>query len=108
MFLFIRRTISPPYWGLPSASHQFPTAVVVDIVVGETVVLVVVGCVVEVVVVDVAVGFVVVVVVDFAHDAKINDIAMRQVNTIQIAPLFMLNSFICNGLIHGNLFYLVF
>ena len=71
-------------------SHQLPTAAVVvgGVVVGGAVVLVVVG-VVEVVV-DVAVGVVVVVVVvDFAQEAKINDVTMRQVNTIQIAPLFM-------------------
>ena len=34
MSLLMRRTISPPYWGLPSLSHQLPVTEVVDVVVG--------------------------------------------------------------------------
>jgi hypothetical protein len=93
MFAAYRRTISPPYCGLPRLSHQLPVAaVVVGVVVGAVVVAVVGGAVLVVVVV-VVMGVVVDVVADVAHDAKTSDITIRQVNTIQIALLFIWTSF---------------
>ena len=80
----------PPYCGTPSLSHQCPVvAAVVEVVVGigaVVVVCVVVGGVIEVVVVEVVVEVVVVV---LAQDAKTNEVTMRQVSSIQIAPLFI-------------------
>jgi hypothetical protein len=92
ILLFIRITISPPYCGLPSLSHQFPAD---GVVVGFTV-----DKVVEVVLAAVAVTEVVNVVfwdllvtevddVEVVQEAKINDVMMREVSTIQIVPLFI-------------------
>ena len=74
---------------MPNLSHQFPVA-------GVVVVVAVVGCVVLVVVlvvVDVVVVLVVVdvgaVVVVLVQDAKTRDMAIRQVSTIQVIPLFI-------------------
>ena len=81
----VRTTIWPPYWGFASLSHQLPTVVLVEVVGGAVVGLDVgvdVG-------VDVGAEIEVVVVVDFAQDAKTSDVTMRQVSTIQIAPLFI-------------------
>jgi len=75
---------------VPSLSHHFPWAVAV--VVG----LVVDGCAVVVVVVvvvlvatGVVVFVVVVVVVEVVQEAKISDVRMRQVNAVQMDPLFI-------------------
>jgi hypothetical protein len=76
MFWGIASTISPPYCGLPRLSHQFPVVVVVVVIGGAVAVVVVV--------VDVGVD-----VVEVPQDAKTSDVTMRQVNTIQIAPLFI-------------------
>jgi 1-acyl-sn-glycerol-3-phosphate acyltransferase len=84
--------IVPPYCGLPRLSHQFPVvAVVIEVgwvVVVEVgwVIVVEVGWVIVVVVPTVDVVALVVV---LAQDAKTSDVTMRQVNTIQIAPLFI-------------------
>jgi hypothetical protein len=91
MFVFEKRVNSPPYIGLPSLSHQCPVVavvVVVFVVVGDDEVVVVVVLVVEGVVVGV------VVVLDVVQDAKTNDVTIRQVSTIQIAPLFIHTSFL--------------
>ena len=88
--LFVRRLSSPPYCGVPSLSHHFPWAVevVVDLVVDGCPVVVVV-----VVVVLVTAGVVelvvVVVVVEVVQEAKTSDVRMRQVNAVQMAPLFI-------------------
>jgi hypothetical protein len=64
-------TISPPYCGVPSLSHQFPLAAVVLVVeVGGSVVVFVVVVVVLVVVVDAGAVDDVVVVVDLEQDAN--------------------------------------
>jgi len=90
-----RKVIVPPYCGLPSLSHQFPVVTVdfevaiVGTVVGVTVIF-------EVEVeVDAggSVGVVTVVAVDVLQEAKTSDIAIRQVSTIQIIPLFIQTSF---------------
>lgn len=86
--------IVPPYCGVPRLSHQFPVEVVVaavvtgaDVVVDvEAVVAVVTGTDVVVVVSEVVD---VDVVLDLAQDAKINDVTMRQVSTIQKTPFFI-------------------
>ncbi len=87
----LEKTKLPPYWGLPSLSHQFPAAAVVVTVDVVTLVVVVVEVVetkgvVVVVVVRVVVGVVVVVV---PQDAKTSDDTMRKVSNIQKAPLFI-------------------
>ena len=63
------------------------------VVVGGVVVVVVVVSGDVVVSVDVVVDVDVDVVVDVAQDAKTSDVTMRQVNTIQITPLFIWTSF---------------
>jgi hypothetical protein len=86
--------IVPPYCGVPRLSHQVPvaTVVVVDaVVVGTVVVTLVVGFVVwvgVVVVVDVEIDVVP------EQDTKTSDVIMRNVSTIQIAPLFIHTSFL--------------
>jgi hypothetical protein len=84
------RVNEPPYFGVPSLSHQFPATVVVEVV---TVVAVDCVVVVVLVVVDVVVVLVVVdvgaVVVVLVQDAKTRDMAIRQVSTIQVIPLFI-------------------
>jgi hypothetical protein len=83
------RVNEPPYFGVPSLSHQFPATVVVEVVIVVAVdcVVVVVLVVVDVVVVVVVdVGAVVVVLV---QDAKTRDMAIRQVSNIQVIPLFI-------------------
>jgi hypothetical protein len=83
--------IVPPYWGLPSLSHQFPVTEVVDVVVGTDVeVTFVVGAGTDEemgkgVDVEVDVG----IEVDVLQDAKTSDVTMRQIITTQIAPLFI-------------------
>jgi hypothetical protein len=87
----------PPYFGVPRLSHQFPIAalVVTVVVVGMFVLVVVNGefAVVVVVVVFVDVDMEVEVDVDLAQDVKISEVTTRQVDTIQMAPLFMFPSF---------------
>jgi hypothetical protein len=68
--------------------------VVTEVVVG-VVVSVVLGTVVVTGVVDVVVWVVVDVGFDVLQDARANDVTMRQVSTVQIAPLFILTSSIC-------------
>jgi len=94
MSLLTPRIISPPYWGTPRESHQWPLvgiAVVVVAVACEVVAVVVLG----VVVIVVSVTFDVVAVVDFVlQDTKSSDVTMKQVNTIQIVPLFTWASYL--------------
>ena len=93
-FLLIGRVNEPPYSGVPSELHQFPAAAVVVVVV-----VVAVDCVVVVVLVVVVVVVLVVVVVEvgvvvvLVQDAKISDVNIRQVSTIQVIPLFIYASF---------------
>ena len=101
MSLFILRVIVPPYCGIPSLSHQFPVAAEVDTMVVDGL-----GDVTEewtddvvVIVVDVIVELGADDVVAVAQDAKISDVAMRQVISRQIAPLFIQTSFIINGIL---------
>ena len=101
MSVVIEVTNVPPYCGVPRLSHQCPVGVVVTVVVPTADVVVDVVTVVTVadveVVVDVLdIGLVVVVDVvdDFTHDAKINDVTMRQVSSTQIIPLFITPPFI--------------
>jgi hypothetical protein len=85
-------TISPPYCGVPSLSHQLP----VGRVLGAVVTLVVAGVeaievaeLVKIVGAAVADFVVVDVVVEVAHDAKTRDDVMRTVSAIQAIPLFI-------------------
>ena len=96
-----RRVIVPPYRGVPSLSHQLPVVAVVDVV--EIVVLdVLVGVLVEIAtgVLDAAIEVVVdcrvVAEVDVEQDAKTSDNTMRQINNIQIVPLFIQTSLFNN------------
>jgi hypothetical protein len=100
-----RSVIVPPYCGVPSLSHQLPVAAVVDVV--EIVVFgVLVGVLVEIAVgvldaaIEVVVDCRIVAEVDVEQDAKTSDITMRQINNIQIVPLFILTSLF-------NIFFLV-
>jgi len=90
----IRRVIVPPYWGVPSLSHQFPAVLTVVMgLVDDIVVWLIVEVVVLIVLVEalkVVVG--IVIDVEFVHDTKIIDITTRQVSIIQIGFLFMLSS----------------
>jgi len=74
MSLFTRRVIVPPYWGVPSLSHQFPLTAVVVAVVETIVEVVAIVVVVEaadvVLVVDVADVIMDVDVVDVEQDAS--------------------------------------
>jgi hypothetical protein len=93
MFEGIRYVIVPPYCGVPRLSHQFPVEVVDAVVVTGADVVVEVGAVVAVVtgidaVVEVGVVAGTDVVLDLAQDAKINDVTMRQVSTIQKTLFF--------------------
>jgi hypothetical protein len=88
----LAKTRLPPYWGLPSLSHQLPVplAVLVGVVVTLVVVVVVLVTATDVVVVVVRVVVVGVVVVP--QDAKTSDDTMRKVSAIQKAPLFIQTS----------------
>jgi hypothetical protein len=91
----LEKTRLPPYWGLPSLSHQLPVplAVLVGVVVTLVVVVVVLETATDVVVVVVVrVVVVVVVVVVVPQDAKTSDDTMRKVSAIQKAPLFIQTS----------------
>jgi hypothetical protein len=86
----------PPYWGVPSESHQFPVPVVVTEVVADAADVVDVEMVVDGmlnVVMAVVEGALVVVetlvVVDVEQDANTNDVTIRMVRVIQMAPLFI-------------------
>jgi len=87
-----RKVISPPYFGVPNLSHQFPVTVVVVGVVVElefVVVVVVLGAVVVVLAVVVVVVAEVVFVV---QDANIRDVTSRQLSIIQVIPFFIQTS----------------
>jgi len=94
MSVVIEVTNVPPYCGVPRLSHQFPVVVVVTVVVTAAdvvveVITLAVGVDAVVDVLDIGVVVVVDVVDDFTHDAKINDVTMRQVSSTQIIPLFI-------------------
>jgi hypothetical protein len=91
IFAVYRITISPPYCGFPSESHHFPVVVVVGVVFGVEIGDVV-GLDIVVVVLDIGVDVDMDVEVEVVQDAKTSDISVRQVNTIQIAPLFFIFS----------------
>jgi hypothetical protein len=90
----LEKTRLPPYWGLPSLSHQLPVplAVLVGVVVTLVVVVVVLETATDVVVVVVVRVVVVVVVVVVPQDAKTSDDTMRKVSAIQKAPFFIQTS----------------
>jgi hypothetical protein len=95
--------ISPPYWGLPSESHQLPAVVALVVAVG-LVVDVVTGAAVDVeVVVTAGLTDVVVTceVVDVVQDARIRDARIKQVSAIQIIPFFISISFIIRGMLES-------
>jgi hypothetical protein len=93
ILLFIRITISPPYCGLPSLSHQFPVDGVDVGFTVDKVVEVVLGAVAVTEVVNMVVWDLPVTDVDVVQEAKINDVKMREVSTIQINPLFISSSY---------------
>jgi hypothetical protein len=88
IFEEIRRVIVPPYWGVPSESHQFPVAVVVvgEVVVGLILVWVVVVCVLAIVVVSVDEA--VDVGVDVAQDASSIATTIKKLKPNQINLFF--------------------
>jgi len=85
---------SPPYCGFPSLSHQLPFVLAVVVVDLEVCIAVVVAIGIDAVVtavVDVVV--LVAIVVDVVQDAKTSDVTMRQVNAIQVVPIFISSSY---------------
>jgi len=101
MFELIRRTISPPYCGLPSLSHQCPVVEADVVVVLAVAVVVVLAVVVGIeVCVEVVVDVLVDDVVDVAQDARASDVTKRQLSAIQIAFLFI--NLLFNNNLPGN------
>jgi hypothetical protein len=90
IFEEIRRVSVPPYWGVPSESHQFPVAVVVvgGVVVGELVVVVVVVVVFVVTVVDVSGDVAVDVGDDVVQDASSIATTIKKLKPNQINLFF--------------------
>jgi hypothetical protein len=88
------KVIVPPYWGIPSLSHQFPAATEVDVVVGAddvvigvTVLVVVVVDVEAVVVVDVEI------VVEEVQDASNIEATSKKIKLSQINLFFISSPF---------------
>ena len=94
------KVIVPPYWGIPSLSHQFPAAAEVDVVVGADVVVIAVTVLVVVDTdVEVVVALDVDVVVEEVQDASNIEATSKKIKLSQINLFFISSPFfiICSN-----------